>query len=857
MNRRLYSYILKTYFRKKREALFGILGVAICAAGLIGGGLLISNYIQLNVAQKKDLYGTQSAILLNPSDEETGRLQTDPAVQKIGAVSVFASGMIPNSVLQNKIYFGCMDRNAAEQASLRTISGRMPEKAGEIAFEKATIIRLGIENPIGAQITLSAIELNPISDPAERRYTFTIVGVVKNYSELQGNSSSSLTDASALPNAFLSPDHPICKNGIAVTHLYLNAAPGEALEKATSSGSERLIFNESVYPQNTFQLLLSENPIVNLIFFALILFLFLICILGLYTNTKAGRASREETVMKLKCLGAGNRYFLFHFFVQNSLCLLLALPAGLILGLLSSRYLFQRIVSALQFSAPFHYHLSVILPALIGAALLFYLWSMLSVRQELQQRPMTMVSNGSQQGGSRLPILKRFPLFSWGLKSTFYHSNTTANIILSFSLCFIALLSGVTLTRVLQDSVRMTTVDYSVSLADGNYYTLAQIQYDPFQGMDSRDLQRFERNSEAKHTWQFSSFPVKLLLKNNVPGNAAFKDLRTSSLQESGAFEPETLRKDLAAYRYTMEDTLYPEYINGLDDGTLEALKPYLEAGTIDVGALKTGKQIILLSNGTVPNPFHVGEQLHFTQVIRGNRSNPEDLSAQRIDFPVTVGAILKIEDSKSPYYEMLGQNAFSFLWHQDAFAAHQLPVKTNYLYIELEDPALYERTELLLEELKTLYPDSMIYAQPQNAEAAQKQMEGITWACTLAVILISLLGLFQMINTVFLKMKRQTRVWGMLRASGIEKRQAVCYQIFELMSIILIAWMLGNLLSVIICYGLYYGSGIQVMQFFPWGLSAAALAVIFGLCIPIGTVSVSAMYRKNIVSLLTRPDFM
>lgn len=856
MNRRLYSYILKTYFRKKREALFGILGVAICTAGLLGGGLLISNYIQLNIAQKKDLYGTQSAILLNASGDQTERLQTDPAVQKMGTVSVFASGTIPNSVLQNKIYFGYMDQNAAEQASLRTISGRMPETGGEIALEKTTVTRLGVENPIGSQIQLSATELNPISESAEHRYTFTIVGIIKNYSELQGNVSSELNDESALPNAFLSPDHPICKNGIAVTHLYLNAAPGESLGNAASSGPEGMRFNEAVYPQNTFQLLLSENPIVNLIFFALVLFLFLICILGLYTNAKAGRASRSETVMQLKCIGAGNRYFLFHFLIQDSLCLLLALPAGLIVGFLSSRYLFGQIVSALQFNAPFHYHLSVILPALIGAAILFYLWSMLSVRQELQQRPMATASNGSQQDGSKFPILKRFPLFSWGLKSTLYHSNTTANVILAFSLCFIALLSGVTLTRVLQDSVRTTTIDYSISLADGNYYTLAQIQYDPFQGMDSRDLQRFERNSEAKHTWRFSSFPVKLLLKNNVPGNAAYKDMRAFSLQESGAFEPEAFRKDLAAYQYTMEDTLYPEYINGLDDETLEALTPYLEAGTIDIRALKTGKQIILLSNGTAPNPFHVGEQLLFTQVVRSNRSNPEDLSAQRIDFPVTVGAILKIEDSKNPYYEMLAQKAFSFLWHQDAFAAHQLPVKINYMYIELEDPSLYERTELLLEELKALYPNSMIYAQPQNAEAAQKQMEGITWACTLAVILISLLGLFQMINTVSLNIKRQARVWGMLRAAGIEKGQALCYQISELISVILIAWIFGNLLSIIICYGLYYDSGIQVMQFFPWGLSAAALAVIWMICIPIGVISISSIYRKDITDLLTRPDF-
>lgn len=67
MNRRICGYILKTYFRKKREALFGILGITICVAGFIGGGLLLSNYIQLNIAQKKDFYGTQNAILLNAS----------------------------------------------------------------------------------------------------------------------------------------------------------------------------------------------------------------------------------------------------------------------------------------------------------------------------------------------------------------------------------------------------------------------------------------------------------------------------------------------------------------------------------------------------------------------------------------------------------------------------------------------------------------------------------------------------------------------------------------------------------------------------------------------------------------------
>lgn len=853
MNKRICGYILKSYFRKKREAMFGILGITICVAGFIGGGLLLSNYIQLNIAQKKDFYGTQNAILLNASDEELARLQANAQIQKIGTAHVFATSEIPNSVLQNKIYYGYLDQNAAEQSSLRTISGRMPETCDEIALEKTTITRLGMEDPIGKKIEFMVTSLNPFSEQAGGRYFFTIVGIVKNYSELQGSASAKKNDEFALPNAFLSPEHPICKNGLAAKQLYLNTASGADVRQAVNSDSLRL--NEAVYPENSFYLFLSDNDSVNLIFLALTVFLFLICILGLYSNMKATKTSRKENMMQLKCIGAGNRFLLLHYFLQDSLSLLIALPAGLLAGILCSNILFQKISAAMQFATPFRYDSSVILAALTGSVLLFYLWTLATTWQDMQQRPMSASSIGSQQqGGSKLPIFKKFPLLSWGLKSTLYHSHETANMIFAFALCFIALLSGVTLTRVMRDNMHTMEIDYSASFADGNYYSLAQIQHNPFVGFDGRDLQRFENNSEAKNTWKFSSFPVKLLLRNNVPGDPSYKEMRTSSLQEAGSFDPETLRDDLAAYQYTVQDTLYSQYINGLDSSSLHALRPYLEAGAIDTEALKTGKQIILLTSGNNPAPFQVGEQLHFTQIIRSNRSNPEDLSAKRIDFSVVIGAIVKIK-SEGPLHEMFGQNVLNFLWHEDAFSAYQLPMKTNYLYIELHNPELYERTEILLEELKTLYPASMIYAQPQFAEANQKQMTGITWVCSLAVILITLLGLFQMITMAFQKTKRQANVWGALRAIGVERSQATGYQISELMFIALTAWLIGILLSVIICYGLYYGADIDVMRFFPWGISIIALLCLWILCIPIGIISINGIYKKDIVALLTQYD--
>lgn len=856
MKKRVYRYILKTYFRKKRDALFGILGVAICVAGFIGGGLLISNFLQLNIAQKKDLYGTQHAILLNASEEAISSLQASPDIQTAGVASVYAVSDIPNSVLQNKIFFGYLDRNAAGQASLRTIAGRMPESVDEIALEKATITRLGITDPVGSRITLDAEELNPLSAQAEGSYTFTIVGVVKNYSELQGNVSSEGVSAEfALPNAFVTPEHPICKNGIAVKQLYLTAAPEVAIDQLLHDDAQNLLLNEALYAGNPLFVLLSTDGTVNLIFFALLVFLLLSCLLGLYTSVKAAGSSRKETISQLKCIGADNRYFLLHYFLQDSLCLLIALPAGMLAGLLASRLLFGRIAAALQFEQPFQTHWAVILAALAAAALLFYLWSLAAVRQEMQKLPLEDAGKQRQQTGSKLPIFAKCPLLSWGLKSALYHSADTANMILAFSLCFIALLSGVTLTRVLQDTMRMTAVDYSVSLVDGNYYTLAQIQANPFYGFDSRDLQRFENNPEARSTWKFSSFPVKLLLENNVPSNPMYKEMRTASLQEQGSFEPENLRRELAAYQYTMQGLLYPEYINGLDSVSIQALQPYLEAGEINLEALQAGEQILLLSNGSDPQPFRVGEQLHFTQVIRKHPGDAADLSAERIDFSVEIGAILTLKDGRDALSEIWGQNGLNFLWHEDAFAAHQLPVKTNYLYIELEDPELYERTEFLLEELSALYPNCTIYSQPQNSEANQRQMTGITWVCALAVVFITLLGLIQMVNMAFFKVSRQTKIWGALRAAGIEKGEAIRFQIFELMAILLIAWVIGMILSLVICYGLYFDTGVSVAQFFPWGLSAAALALLWICCIPIGVLSISSVYKQNIVELITHFD--
>lgn len=103
---------------------------------------------------------------------------------------------------------GWLDERATELYYPQIIEGRMPEKEGEIIFEKNALSRMRLDTKVGEKITLKALICNGAEFLAnETEKTYTLVGIMSDKKAvIEHFSDDSLERAALVPAAFVAPN---------------------------------------------------------------------------------------------------------------------------------------------------------------------------------------------------------------------------------------------------------------------------------------------------------------------------------------------------------------------------------------------------------------------------------------------------------------------------------------------------------------------------------------------------------------------------------------------------------------------------------------------------------------------------
>ena len=84
-----------------------------------------------------------------------------------------------------KLYVGSMTDDFMKQGRIRLAEGRMPETSDEITMDWNTLLKLGYEGELGQKVTINYYENDNInSDKGRLRATFTLVGILNNYTNI-------------------------------------------------------------------------------------------------------------------------------------------------------------------------------------------------------------------------------------------------------------------------------------------------------------------------------------------------------------------------------------------------------------------------------------------------------------------------------------------------------------------------------------------------------------------------------------------------------------------------------------------------------------------------------------------------
>lgn len=149
------SLAVKHLKRSWKQALQVILVYLLCTCFFIAEGMTVYSYIQSAGEEKIDTFGEQSGFLSGCTAENVQALKQLDSVQKVGVIRSVAIHTIPDAVYGNQIIAGTADETARSLCHIRTVSGRLPEKADEIALERSALARLREEIEVGDRLELT------------------------------------------------------------------------------------------------------------------------------------------------------------------------------------------------------------------------------------------------------------------------------------------------------------------------------------------------------------------------------------------------------------------------------------------------------------------------------------------------------------------------------------------------------------------------------------------------------------------------------------------------------------------------------------------------------------------------------
>jgi ABC-type antimicrobial peptide transport system permease subunit len=197
-------------------------------------------------------------------------------------------------------------------------------------------------------------------------------------------------------------------------------------------------------------------------------------------------------------------------------------------------------------------------------------------------------------------------------------------------------------------------------------------------------------------------------------------------------------------------------------------------------------------------------------------------------------------------------------MWDADAFEKVGINAKYNEIMLKLKDSGIYSDTEGMFSRLKAIYPDYMFESLRENSENMEMTRKTVLSVYVSVVVIIAVFGLLSVYVTEKTKLQEQKRIWGSLRAAGVERKQAYAYQIFAVSVYIVFAWIFALILSLLCVYGItdlfdfLPGAHLVWYTLISWPGAVGALLVFEAFGLGVSLPQMNGIFKKSIVGLIS-----
>ena len=324
---------LKANKKAYRSLAVGIfLAVYLCTAAVLGA----YGTIQANQQKIIDRVGYIDGFFLNSASVSDETVRSSGWFARVGKVFVTAQ------IDKTGQYVGYYDEEALSLMPRTCVEGRMPENPGEIAMEETALAQLRLDIGVGDQVTCT---MQPVEGLPEDR-TYTLVGVLADQSPYMESYGSMLTDHGTpeWPNALVYPQDAPFQTGDPAVHRVVTYATLVTYSRFTNSDAyEAWGYNFIAISRSTGQATWYDPALEDLekyagqsmIWWIMGGALLLTCGIGISSAMESMLAQKTEEIGMLRAVGATRRQIRRLFGRDAWLLCLIALPVGMVLGIVT------------------------------------------------------------------------------------------------------------------------------------------------------------------------------------------------------------------------------------------------------------------------------------------------------------------------------------------------------------------------------------------------------------------------------------------------------------------------------------------------------------------------------------------
>lgn len=757
------------YIKYYKKRTFSVLAAIILSVAVIASIIILSQSAnQANIDSIKYDEGSYHAVFTKLDNDQIEKIKKDKSIKDRGFAEYYDSVALTDdfylNILRADKEYIKLGSSFSGNSFIK--EGRYPEKDNEIAVEEWVLNVLGKEPKVGSDLQLK------LEDRRETK-TYKLVGILKDRPEFK----RSMTLQAFLP---ISDDFKGNRNISMVTFKDENN-----INKLTSLLAKKLNVKSDDIVKNT--TLIEAYGKLNNIYknniFSLLVILVasFIVIYGIYSISILQRISEYGI---LSAIGSSRKQLMEITLYELLILSAMGVPIGIILGLIGSKLLSGLVGNVFTEGAVNISRLVItkeafIIPVIVTAAviLLIVIAVYITISKissiEAIRKNLGLREKCNNKIYKKVASGKNLSIYSIvTIRNILSNSRSFIMIILSISIAGILFINASYLSFLeerqvdnIADSIGYNS-DYKINLVPGAKKT---------DGLSSKELERIRALNGVRDLSAIQVIYSRLMLSSehisepmyfeNLNSTPYIKDLMNGMLVKN-------LKATDKLEEYILKDNMY-----GYDDKSLAKLRKYLVKGKIDIDRMKKENLAIV----RIPNPintenkrpyvanFKVGDEIRVAFSNKGTNSeeswkiNYNDDSYEYKEY--TVAAIVNNLLDYDNYYTV--NNSVDVVLSSDIFKKDTGITQYKIISINKErgvnHNVLYKKIKSIID----MKPGVILRDLDKEIENFNILNENKHRFINAIVMILFIMGVFNIANNIKYNIASRMREFGMLRAVG------------------------------------------------------------------------------------------